>query len=317
MTNDQEPESFSLALREAAYDFEPPNPERFHAQAVQRTRQIKRRRSAGGALAGVVAVGVAGALAVTVSGRPSGGGVSAASGTPGHPAAAASPADSPPRPKPSGSSSTNADGVTQGEVLQAFYDALPNGADVSRTQDPEAGVTAPGATTPLVNSLSGEWYVSITASLQKTGDSAFSSVEIAVTRGLPVQTCTEAEHGSSTDTCILNHVDGGTLILDESRHNPADPTSDPIWEYYWLSPAGYEVDLSIGAGSVADFALAQQQASEILTSSVWAPIAENLPAPVCVGGNLSNAYPGAGTTSGGIGKMEARCSTDGKLYPLS
>lgn len=152
MTNDQEPESFSLALHEAAFDFETPDHERFHAHAVQRTRQIKRRRATGGAFAGVVAVGVAGALAVTASGRPARS-VSAASDTLSHPAAAASPGASPPKPASSASSSptpgsTNAGSVTQSAVLQAFYEALPSGSDISRTQDPEAGVTAPGPPRP-------------------------------------------------------------------------------------------------------------------------------------------------------------------------
>jgi hypothetical protein len=322
MTNDQEPESFSLALREAAYDFEPPHHERFHAQAVERTRQIRRRRSAGGALAGVVAVGVAGALAVTVSGRPAGG-VSAASDTPGHAAAAASPADSPPRPTSAGSDSdsdfgsANADGVTQGEVLTAFYAAMPSGSDVSQTQDPETGVIAPGATAPVVNSLSGDWYVSINASLRDSGGSGYSLVEVAVTRGVDIDDCTKAEHGSTTDTCTVSSLDSGTLILDESRQNPADTTSAPIWSYHWDSPTGYEVDLTISAGTVSRFALTQQQVSAILTRSAWAQLAEALPVPICVGGTLSNTYPGSGSTSDGIGKLQVQCSTNGEFFPLN
>jgi hypothetical protein len=318
MTNDQEPESFSLALREAAYDFEPPNHEQFHSQAVTRTRQIKRRRSAGGALAGVVAVGVAGALAVTVSGRPVGA-VSAAADTPGHPAASSG--ESPPRPAPSGlrsvSSSGEANGgsLTESQVLQAFYAALPDGSGVSQTQNPEAGVTTPGATTPLVNSLTGYWYVTVDVSLRNSHGSGYSSVELVVTHGVGVGDCTTAEAGSTTDACIVDHVDSGTLILDESRHNASDPASAPIWNYYWISPAGYEVDLTIGADSVSDFALTQQQASGILTSSAWAPIAEALPAAVCVGGKLAQVYMTPDLTS--ALHFELRCSTDGELYPMS
>lgn len=310
MTNDQEPESFGLALREAAYDFEPPNPERFHTYAVTRTRQIKRRRSAGGAFAGVVAVGVAGALAVTVSGRTAGA-VSAAAGTPSHPAATASPGQSP----PTAPDTANPGSLTQGKVLQAFYAALPKGQDISLTQQPEAGVTAPDATTPLVNSLTGNWYVTVDVSLHNSGGSGYSSVELAVAHGVGVGDCTKAEAGSTTDACSVGRLDSGTFILDESRHDAADPASDPIWHYYWISPAGYEVDLTIGADSVSDFALTQQQVPGILTSPAWAPIAEALPAPVCVGGKLSQVYMSPDLAS--ALHLELRCSTDGKLYPMS
>ena len=63
MTNDQEPESFGLALREAAYDFEPPNPERFHTYAVTRTRRtlaaLGRRGYAPGLVARLIREGLA------------------------------------------------------------------------------------------------------------------------------------------------------------------------------------------------------------------------------------------------------------------
>jgi hypothetical protein len=306
MTTEREPDALAEALRDAAFSFEPPPPTYFHARAVRRTRQIKRRRAAmGGALACLLTLGAAGTLAVTLTGRAprevTAAGPSAT--TQVHTAVAEETT-----PTPSASATAGTGGVTEQEVLQAFLSALPSEADALQTQNPEQGVSAPWATGPQVNSLSGDWYVAAGASLKSSSAAGSSTVSLDAQRGVQTATCAEAV-ARDPGTCTTSHVDGGTLILDKTPHHP-----DPIWDYSWISPAGNEVDLSIGDDSVSDFALTEQQVIGVLADPVWGGIAARLPAPVCVGGDLTETYA---TAAGSNPAIELKCSLNGKLYPMT
>ncbi|MBR7837460.1 hypothetical protein KDL01_29545 [Actinospica durhamensis] len=305
MTTDGESESLTTALHDAAYSFEPPPHAYFRDRAVQRTRQIKRRRIVvGSTLTCLLTLGV-GTLSITLTDHtPSdatAAGISTTASVRTMPPASA--AASP------GASPAVGGGVTQQQVLQALLSALPASADALKTQNPEQGIAAPWATGPQVNSQTGNWYVAGGASLKSSSATGASIVSISAQHGLQTKTCVEAEAGSTVDTCSVSHVDGGTLILDETPHHP-----DRIWEYFWQSPAGNEVDLSIGDDTVADFALTKQQVIDVLTDPVWGRIAAELPAPVCPGGKLTQVMPTVAPTS--TPQINLTCSTDGKTYPM-
>ena len=306
MTTEGESESLTTALHDAAYRFEPPPHEYFRDRAVQRTRQIKRRRIiVGSTLTCLLTLGAAGTLSVTLAGH-----------APGDATAAGVPTTASVRTTPPASATASpsasvaeAGGVTQKQVLQALLSALPSSADALKTQSPEQGIAAPWATNPQVNSLTGHWYVAAGVSLKSSSATGASTVSVSAQHGLQTKTCAEAEAGSTVDTCTVSHVDGGTLILDETPHHP-----DRIWQYFWESPAGNEIDLSIGNDTVADFALDEQQVIDVLTDPVWGRIAAELPAPVCTGGKLTEVMPTVAPTSSP--QINLTCSTDGKSYPM-
>lgn len=287
---DERPEGLAEALREIAEQFEPPHHERLHDRARSRVRQIERRRRAAGAsLAGLVVAGTIGALAFALPGGA--GGRATAAGT-----AAASTASS-------------AGDVTQAQVLQVLASALPANA----VSVPNAQGESRWADGPDVDGNNGDWYVSAGTTLKSSSPTG-STVSIMVMRGEQTTTCAEAEARSNMDTCAVSRFDGGTLILDESRHDPTVPLSEPVWQYYWLSPAGNEIELSITDSSVSDFALAQEAALAVVTDRGWDGLADRLPAAVCRGGRLAEVpSTGAASPGGGVG---LECDTDGEIYPV-
>lgn len=296
----EERESFAAALHETAEGIETPLADSLYGDAVRRGRRIKRRRAMGTGAAAVVAVGAAGALAAALS-------------TALAPAPAPGPAASVPKatasPKPTATAHETS-ATSPAHVLQVFLQSLPKGADV--LPSPAHGA-APDSSGPMVNELTGHWYVFAGASLKSPGAAGWSSISVDVQRGIQITDCTEAEAGSTTDTCTRTAYDGGELILDKTRHNPADASSDPIWQYYWDSPAGYEVDLAIGDSTVADFALTEQQVLPMLTDPAWRTITAQLPSAVCTGGTLTTIMTGG--TSATTPGPALKCSTDGKVYP--
>lgn len=285
------PESIARALHEAAQGFEPPDHRLLHDRAARRVRQIKRRRALGGGLAGLVAAGAAGILALGLVGGANRAGTAA----PTTPAATHPP---------------NAGSVTPTEVLQTFLGSLP----ASAARVPDAQGDLQWAYGPDVDKFNGDWYLSAGATL-KSPSSTGSSVSVTVMHGSQTTTCAEAEARSSTDTCTVSRVESGTLITDKASGDPSAPLSEPTWQYYWLSPSGNEIDLSIVDASVSDFALSRQAVIDILADPGWDRLADRLPGAVCHGGTLTE-LPSTGSTPL-TDDAELKCSTDGRTYPMS
>jgi hypothetical protein len=300
MTMYEEREDFAAVLHETADGIETPRPEALYGGAVRRGRQIRRRRTLGTGAAAVVAVAAAGALAAALTGGAPGGGHAVASAaTTGVRASGA----------PSPSASATASGTGQA-ILHLLLDALPKSADV--LQNAEGGVQ-PQAHGPFVND-SGDWYVEADVSLSSTGSSGSSAVSVNAQRGTSIEDCAEAEKagGWPTDTCRIESAGGGTLIVDESAKDPSAGEDNPIWNYTWNSPSGYEVNLTIGDSSLAAFALTQQQIVKVLTDPSWRTATAQLPEPVCPGGSMTQvASPGGAFGAPGIA---LKCSTTGKVY---
>lgn len=287
------PESLVQALHEAAQGFEPPDHRLLHDRAARRVRQIRRRRALGGGLAGLAAAAVAGVLAVGLSaGGPSRTGTAAPTTSPTR--------DATPAPD-SGS-------VTPDQVIRMFLSSLPGSA----VRIPDAG-DLQWADGPDVNPYNGDWYVSVGATLRSPSPTG-SSVSLTIMRGTQTTTCAEAEARSSMDTCTVGHVDGGTLLTDKAGSDPAAPLVQPTWQYYWISPSGDEIDLSIVDASAADFALSPQATVSLVTDPGWERIAERLPDTVCRGGTLTE-LPATGSTPL-TDDAQLRCSTDGRTYPM-
>lgn len=289
------PESIARALHEAALSFEPPDHQLFHDRAARRVRQIRRRRALGGGLAGLAAAAVL-ALGLFVAANRSG-------------------ADTPTTSRTSTPTATPAPdtgSVTPAEVLQTLLGSLP----ASVTRIPDAQGDPQWADGPGVDKADGDWYVSAGTTLESPSATG-SSVSLTVMHGAQTTTCAEAEARSSTDTdtCTVGRIDGGTLITDKAGSDPSAPLSEPTWQYYWLSPAGNEIDLSVTDASVSDFALAQQPAIDMLTDPGWDQLADRLPGAVCRGGTLTE-LPATGSTPL-TGNAELECSTDGKTYPMN
>ena len=179
-------------------------------------------------------------------------------------------------------------------------------------QNPEGGVQ-PQAHGPSVDD-SGDWVVEADVSLRSSGSSGWSAVSVDAQRGTSIDDCAEAENagGWPTDTCRIEAAAGGTLIVDESAKDPSAGEDNPIWNYTWNSPSGYEVNLAIGDSSLAAFALTQPQIVSVLTDPGWRTLTGQLPAPVCVGGKMTQV-PVTGGALGAPG-IELKCSTTGKIY---
>lgn len=311
MTVHDENESLGTALGQAASSVAAPRPEEMYERAVARGRQIKRRRSLGTALGGVAGLGLAGALAFVL--LPGGAAPTALAPAGGSkaPALLKTVATRPaPTPSATGGVFQPTTSALATAALQDFLHALPASADP--LQDPAHGAP-PDSFGPAVNGETGNWYVSGDVDLKSPSSTGWSGITFSVTKGVQISTCAQAEAGSTVDRCTVTAVRGGTLILDKSVHNPAEPDVNPIWQYYWFSSAGYEIGLSVGDVSVADFALSEQQAVAVVDDPVWAGIVGRLAAPVCQGGKLTQVLPGPGTTGF---NPEVKCSTTGQVYPM-
>ena len=268
----EERDSFAGLLREVGSHATAPDGEALYQGALNRGRRIRRRRAIGAGAGSVLALGAAGALAFTFVPNP------ANPADPSTVATAGSSHGTSPtasvRTSPSADASASAN-LSDESLLNTFLQALPASADPLRNP---AGGTAASAFKPYVNQLSGNWEAGAQADLKSTSETGWSAVSVNVERGIQITTCAEAEAGSTTDTCTVSALDGGTLILDKTWHNPADPGAHPIWQYFWYSTAGYETMLSIGDDSVTSFALTEAQAEHVLTDPNWAAVAAQLPA---------------------------------------
>jgi hypothetical protein len=322
-------DGLGAALGHAALGLDAPRPEEMYSRAVVRGRQIKRRRVIGATLSSTLGLGAAVAMAVVLIPGQAGparvaaaaGGQSASSSPTPAPGPSVSPSSGAIPPLPGGgntlgpTASLSAPAFTgpttsalSSETLAHFLNALPASADP--LQDPAHG-GAPSSWGPAVNAMSGDSYVGGSVDLKSPSSTGWSGVSFNLNEGVQISTCKEAEAGSTTDTCTVSKVGGGTLILDKTWHNPADPNNNPIWQYFWYSPSGYEVDLSIGDVSVSDFALTEQQTVAVLTEGFWAEVAGQLGAPVCPGGTMTQVVS---STPGPLAGMEYKCSTTGKIY---
>ena len=280
MNEDKDKDSFAGLLREVGEHAATPDSEALYQGALHRGHRIRRRRALGAGAGSVLAIGAVGALAFTLVPGSAGSSTvatAASSGTAPTATARANPGVSA---GASASTSTSASasaraGLSNESLVNTFLHALPTSADPLKDA---SGGTSTSAFPPYVNQLSGIWEAGAQADLKSTSQTGWSAVSFNVEHGIQITTCTEAEAGSTTDTCTVSALDSGTLILDKTWHNPADPGAHPIWQYFWYGPAGYETTLSIGDDSVASFALTETQAESVLTNLHWAGIAALLPA---------------------------------------
>lgn len=293
----REPESLVRALRDAAYLFEPPHHDRFYQQATRRVRQIRRRRAAATGLAGLVAVGTAGALAFAL--------------LPGD----AQKHDGLRADATSAAPTVGAPKVTQAQILPVFLEVLSahNLPTITSGQSPTTWIQGPD-----VDQYTGAWYVSISSPLPGP-HGADSQVSVTAMRGAQTTNCSQVEGSTDGDECSVEALDGGTLVLDESNPDAsasgASPGAEAVRRYRWRSPAGDEIDLSVSADAVSDFALTGQQALDVLTDPRWQQLVDQLPGPVCQGGRLTQIPPSTSASAGN--ELELACSTDGATYPAT
>lgn len=304
MSQNREWTSFADALQDAAADFKAPDTARLHDLAVRRGRQIKRRR-AGAAVGGTVALGTAGVLAFTLS-VAAGHGTAAAVNSGAPPAGAVSP--SPLYTHPAHAPAIRSGEITASVIQDAVEYALPSGAQVVQTGGP-----TPNTNVEVVDTDTHSWYVQTAVTLKSRGQFG-TEAAVSVAHTASSDTCSNLNQswGSGAGQCTQSTVDGGQL-LDEVVP-PGVVSSSGVSEFFeWFSPAGYETDLQLGDTTVDDFALTKTQAEAVLTNQVFGEIAQALPADACVGGSFS--APVDPPSPGQSPLQHVRCSSDGNLYP--
>lgn len=287
-----EEDGFAAALHQAAGALPVPNPETLYDASVRRGRAlVRRRRTRAGVSAGFLLCGAA-VLGVTLPGHLPGGAVpvgttsaSASASVPVRPSPSDSAADASSSPSPSTSASASAGApsgtpggdpsagasgpVTSALMLQTFEGMLPSNAVILQ----RGGDGGPMATAPNLDSVSGLWESQVAVTLRSPG--LYSYVTFSLYDGKWARSCAQAENRTGLSySCTSSALSGGTLF---SLEEPGNGTgSNPLYEWVWLSPNGYTVELGISDSSVADFQLSPSQVKSILTGSAWARFAPRL-----------------------------------------
>lgn len=304
MSQNPQQGSFADALHDAADVFAAPDTVSLYGAAVQRGRQIRRRR-AGAVLGGTVALGTTGVLAFALSAAASHGNAVATAngGTP----TAGGVAPGPSYARPTAAPAIRPGGITGSVIQGALEYALPSSAQVIRTGGPG------NVNVEVVDPDSHSWYVQTSVTIKSSGQLG-TLVAVTVTHTAGSDTCSALDQTSADGhgQCTRSTVDGGQLLDDVVPLGTG--ASDGVFEFFeWVSPAGYRTDLELQDDTVADFALTKAQAEALLTDQVFADVARALPADACLGGSFSQ--PVDPPTPGQSPLQHVRCSSDGNLYP--
>ena len=244
--NDQR-ESFSAALHEVARSFEPPGPELLYGDALRRGRRIKRRRTVGGGLAGVLVLAVAGVLAVTLAGSVSSG-------------------------KPAPAASVLSGSVMAQYMTAAFESVLPSNAEIDES-----------AAHPLVGSgytrqgTDGGWSAGVTATVLVSGEVYVFALSISTGVAgpapcMPPATTATAAASISCDSAALH---GPFYAYTES--------SEPgVANYLWKPVPEKSVVASVRRVGSAAISLkvpfTVKQIEQLVTAKVWTRVIDGLPA---------------------------------------
>jgi hypothetical protein len=258
MSMSEQRESFSAALHEAARSFEPPRPDLLYGDARRRGQRIKRQRTLGAGLTGVVLLAVIGVLAVTFAG--SGGGATATAAVPA----------------PTGP-------VTAQYMAAAFESVLPSNAKLDESAAHPVigyGYTSQGT--------DGGWYAGATATVLVSGGAYVFTVTVQTgVMGLGPcmvrpQKSASAPQGTSLN-CDFGTLDGGSFGLQTTSADgtttyawtPADLATETNRQSFVASvrPAGKGVN-----GVASPFTVKQIQ--RLMTAKVWTEVFKDMPAVV-------------------------------------
>ena len=277
MSTNEQPESFSAALHEAALSIDTPPSAALYGDAVRHGRRIKRRRAIGGGLTAAVAVATAGALTLALSGS--------GAGTASHPTVAVLPV-----------ATSAVDGtVTKQYMADALESVLPSNAkiDESASAEPSHGSAY------AVAGSDGSWGAVAQVGVRVSGSTYLLKVEIMQgTAQLP--TCPSYAPGEHGLACSAGTVEGGTFGFASS----ADYST-----YAWNLSAQQSIVVTVR--STANLAAEKKtpftvnQIEQLVSAKVWTKVLRDLPTPV----NCSDLLP----TNPEAGSW--KCMSTGKTYP--
>jgi hypothetical protein len=256
MSMSEQRESFSAALHEAAQSFEPPRPDLLYDDARRRGQRIKRQRTLGAGLTGVVLLAVIGVLAATFAG--SGGGTTATVAVPA----------------PAGQ-------VTAQYMAAAFQSVLPSNAKLDESAAHPIigyGYTSQGT--------DGGWYAGATATVLVAGEAYVFTVTVQ-TGVMGLGPCTTGPQkspsppGAVTLHCDFGTLDGGSFGLQTTS---ANDTTTYAWMPAYLAtetnrqsfvvtvrPAGKAIH-----GVASPFT--EKQIQQLVTAKVWTAVLKDMPA---------------------------------------
>jgi hypothetical protein len=253
MSLNEQRESFSAALHEAAQSFEPPRPELLYGDAQRRGRLIKRRRTLGAGLTGVVVLAVAGVLVATLDG--SGGG---STGT-----VVVLPPAGP---------------VTAQYMAAALQSVLPSNAKLDES-----------AAHPLVGNgytsqgTDGGWYAGATATVLVSGKAYDFAVSVQ-TGAVSIGYCSSpGSQGSTQCYSDFGTLDGGSF---GSQTSSISPTTMYVWIPVDRATETNQQSIVVSvrpAGKVADGApspFTREQIEQLVTAKVWTEVVDDMPAVV-------------------------------------
>jgi hypothetical protein len=277
MTVNDERESLSAALHEAAHTFEPPDGEALYQGALRRGRRLRRRRTAGTALTGTAALGVAAALAFGLAGVG---------------------ADAPkPTPAPAATKPVPVQDLPK-YMATTFMSLLPAGTAL------ELG----GGIVPLtgdgygMNSNLGDWQADAQAFVTYQGERYTLQFSVVHQR-----LNTDCENGFNLAACSEQTFDGGQYVTLTMGNGTNDPYSySAAMNYAGGKAVILQVNPNLNIKNPHQpFTTAQLQ--RILTSTAWKPVLAALPA-------LVNC-PSMTQAPGKLATTEWICTATGKLYP--
>ena len=255
MSMSEQRESFSAALHEVAQSFEPPRPDLLYGDARQRGQRIKRQRTLGAGLTGVVLLAVVGVLAVTFAG--SGGG---ATGTP---------------------AATPTGPVTAQYMAAAFESVMPSNAKLDESAaQPMIGY---GYTT---QGTDGGWYAGATATVLVSGKAYVFALSVMTGSG-GAGLCPSAGAPTSNLLCYTGTLHGSGFSAETSSISSttmywwnlaAPPAKINQWRYPESIVASVRPAGKAANGSPSPFTV--QQMEQLVTAKVWTEVANDMPAVV-------------------------------------
>ena len=256
MSTNEQPESFSAALHEAALSIDTPPSAALYGDAVRYGRRIKRRRAIGSGLTAAVAVVAAGALAFGLTGSGAGTGAPAVT----VPVATA----------PDGT-------VTEQYMVDALASVLPSNAKIDESVSAEPSHGSAYA----VAGSDGSWGAVAQLSVRASGSTYLLKVEIMQgTAQLP--TCPSYAPGEQGPACDAGTAEGGTFGYASAA---------ALSSYAWNLSARQSIVVTVRStassanGTTSPFTA--NQIEQLVSAKVWTKVLRDLPTPV----NCSRLLP--------------------------
>jgi hypothetical protein len=275
MTINEERESFSAVLHDAALHFDLPRSGDLYDAAVRRGRRIKRRRALRMGTASGFALAAAGVLVAVL----------------------ATPGTTPSRPDVTvtGAATTHL-GKYMAENLKAL---LPSGTKLQLG----TGALPLSGTGYDILSSSGIWEADASASIVYEGRKY--SVELQVIQQRTNWDCSSFFiHGS----CTTKQVGGGTFIVASSTQQGGPKT----YFYFWNLAGGKEIEFQVNPNlntKNPTNPFTERQMRDLLTAPAWTRVLDGLPAVV----DCPDLEPFSNGPHNSAPAW--RCTTTGKIYP--